>query len=485
MNLHTLSVLELHKRLVSGDISVKECVAHFTKRMETLNPTINAIVHTNPSLVDQRVKHAQSLIDQGKATLMTGIPILHKDIFCIKDEPLTCGSKMLEGFVSPYTATLAARLEDAGAVQIGRLNMDEFAMGSSNETSIHGVCRNPWNINTVPGGSSGGSAAAVAARLAPLSTGTDTGGSIRQPASFCGITGLKPSYGRISRFGMTAYASSLDQAGPMGASAEDCAVMLQIMAGHDPNDMTSSDVCVPNYLEGLAQPLEPMTIGLPKQFFDGSLSQDIQQIVDQCIDVLKAQGHRFIEVSLPSIQYSVPTYYTIAPCEASSNLARFDGMRYGLRSKHDDLVETYCHTRSDGFGDEVKRRILLGSFSLSSGYAADYYLKAKKVQEKIRLDFMKAFQNADVLLCPTAPSTAFGIGEKTDDPVSMYLSDIFTITANLAGLPALSMPAGFVNQMPVGVQLIGDRFREVRILKLAHQYQQFTDWHTAIPTDYQ
>ncbi|MGC6404674.1 MAG: Asp-tRNA(Asn)/Glu-tRNA(Gln) amidotransferase subunit GatA [Candidatus Comchoanobacterales bacterium] len=485
MKLHTLSIKALNELLTSRKISVKECTDYFLDRVDAFDQDINAVVYQNKETISAQVSAAQKAIDSGTAGLLTGIPIMHKDIFCVQDEPLTCGSKILDGYISPYSATLVSRLNDAGAINIGRLNMDEFAMGSSNETSHHGPCRNPWDLNTVPGGSSGGSAAAVAARLVPLTTGTDTGGSIRQPASFCGVTGLKPSYGRISRFGMAAYASSLDQAGPFGASAEDCAAMLQVMAGHDTNDMTCSDVCVPDYIKGISQAPEKMTIGLPKEYFNGTLNASLQSLIDDAIDTLQQQGHHFIEVSLPNMEYAIPTYYTIAPCEASSNLARYDGIRYGFRSPHDDLTETYEKSREQGFGDEVKRRILLGSFSLSSGYSSDYYLKAKKVQEKIRLDYMKAFAKADVLLCPTAPSTAFKIGEKTNDPVSMYLSDIYTITVNLAGLPAISVPIGFVNQMPVGMQIIGDRFREERILRLAHHFQQLTDWHQAIPNQYQ
>ena len=425
---------------------------------------------------------ADEKIARGEAGPLTGIPIAQKDIFCSKGIKTSCGSKMLDNFVSPYDATVVEKFNDAGAVMLGKLNMDEFAMGSSNETSFYGPVKNPWDINCVPGGSSGGSAAAVAARLAPGATGTDTGGSIRQPAAFCGITGLKPTYGRVSRFGMVAFASSLDQGGPMTRTAEDAAIMLQTMAGFDERDSTSVDQPVPNYMTALQDSLEGLKIGLPKEFFGAGLNSDIAARIESAVDEYRSMGAEIKEVSMPNLQMAIPTYYVLAPAECSANLSRFDGVRFGYRcSNPKDLTDLYTRSRGEGFGAEVKRRILIGTYALSAGYYDAYYLKAQKVRRLISEDFKQALNEVDVLMGPVAPSTAFAIGEKTGDPIEMYLSDIYTIAVNLAGVPAISIPVGFVENKPVGLQIIGNYFAEQRLLNIAHQYQQATDWHTKIP----
>jgi aspartyl-tRNA(Asn)/glutamyl-tRNA(Gln) amidotransferase subunit A len=427
---------------------------------------------------DQRLK-------SGNATPLCGIPIVQKDIFCTKGIKTSCGSRMLDSFISPYDATVVEKLNQAGVVTLGKANMDEFAMGSSNETSYFGPVHNPWDRERVPGGSSGGSAAAVAARLAAAATGTDTGGSIRQPAALCGITGLKPTYGRISRFGMIAFASSLDQAGPMTRSAEDAALMLQAMAGFDPKDSTSADQPVPDYSAQLNDSLEGLRIGLPKEYFGEGLDAGVAASVEAAVEEYKKLGAQPVDISLPNSALAVPTYYVVAPAECSSNLSRFDGVRFGHRCDDpQDLEDLYKRSRGEGFGDEVKRRIMIGTYALSAGYYDAYYLKAQKTRHLISDDFKQAFEQVDVIMGPTSPDCAFRLGEKADDPVTMYLNDIYTIAANLAGLPGISIPMGAVNGLPAGLQIIGNYFDEARLLNLAHKLQQATDWHLAAPKDF-
>ena len=411
-----------------------------------------------------------------------GVPIAIKDNIQVKNWSVTSGSNILQGYIAPYNATVINKINEAGLSAFGRTNMDEFAMGSSNETSFYGGVKNPWNTDTVPGGSSGGSAAAVAARLVPASTGTDTGGSIRQPAALCGITGLKPTYGRVSRYGMIAFASSLDQAGTFTQTAEDSALMLNVMAGLDEKDSTSLDEPVPDYSANLNQDLKGLKIGLPKEYFGEGLNADVAKVVEQALEEYKKMGAEIVDISLPNSHLSVPAYYVIAPAECSSNLSRFDGVRYGYRCEDPkDLEDLYKRTRGEGFGDEVKRRIMIGAYALSAGYYDAYYLKAQKIRRLISDDFKEAFEKVDVIMGPTSPEVAFKAGEKSDDPVSMYLSDIYTIATNLAGLPGMSVPCGFSNNLPVGLQIIGNYFDESRLLNVAHQYQQTTDWHTQMP----
>ena len=425
---------------------------------------------------------SDQLIQSGKKSILTGIPIAQKDIFCADGWKTTCGSKMLENFISPYDSTVIHKFNNAGAVNLGKTNMDEFAMGSSNETSYFGPVKNPWNLNCVPGGSSGGSAVAVAARLAPAATGTDTGGSIRQPASLCGFTGLKPTYGLVSRYGMIAFASSLDQAGPMAISAEDCALMLDVMTGHDEKDSTSLNRKKENYSNSLNKKIDGLRIGIPKEFFEDGLDSDAQKLIEEALKQYEKFGAKIVDISLPNNHLAIPAYYVIAPAEASSNLSRYDGVRYGYRTKeYDDLMDMYFKTRQEGFGDEVKRRILIGTYVLSAGYFDAYYLKAQKIRRLISNDFKVAYEKCDVIMGPSAPSVAFKSGEKQEDPLAMYLQDIFTISTNLAGLPAMSIPAGFVNELPVGLQLIGNHFGESKILNAAHIFQKNTDWHLHTP----
>ena len=429
---------------------------------------------------------ADARLTRGQVEPLTGIPIAQKDIFCTLDIKTSCGSKMLDNFIAPYNATVVEKFNQAGAVHLGKLNMDEFAMGSSNETSYYGAVKNPWNINTVPGGSSGGSGAAVSARLAACATGTDTGGSIRQPAAHCGITGLKPTYGRVSRYGMIAYASSLDQGGPMARSAEDAAILLQTMAGFDPKDSTSVDLSVPNYSEGLNNSLAGLRIGLPKEFFSNDLNSDMAAKLETAINEYRKLGAEVKEVSMPNLRLAIPAYYVIAPAECSANLSRFDGVRFGYRCENPvDLSDLYTRSRGEGFGKEVKRRILMGTYALSTGYYDAYYVKAQKIRRLISDDFKNALTEVDVIMGPVTPTPAFGIGEKIADPIEMYLSDIYTIAINLAGLPALSIPAGFINDLPVGLQIIGNYFTEDRLLNIAHQYQQVTDWHQHTPKGFE
>ncbi len=483
--MHTKTLAELSLGLQAKAYSSVELTQFFLARIEQ-HQQLNAYITVTPELALAQAKAADQRLANGTADLLTGIPIAQKDIFCTQGVITTCGSKMLANFNAPYNATVVDKFNQAGAVMLGKLNMDEFAMGSSNETSYFGAVRNPWNINRVPGGSSGGSAAAVSARLAVCATGTDTGGSIRQPAALCGITGLKPTYGRVSRYGMIAYASSLDQGGPMTRSAEDAAIMLQAMAGFDEKDSTSVDIPVPDYRAGLNKSLVGLKIGLPKEFFGEGLDENVAATLATAIAEYRKLGAEIIDISMPNLKLAIPAYYVIAPAECSANLSRFDGVRYGYRCESPvDLTDLYTRSRGEGFGKEVKRRILMGTYALSTGYYDAYYLKAQKIRRLISEDFKAALATVDVIMGPVTPSTAFGIGEKMDDPIAMYLSDIYTIAINLAGVPAMSIPAGFVAGMPVGLQLIGDYFSEDRLLNIAHQYQQVTDWHNFIPTGFE
>lgn len=482
---HNMTIKQLQTMLRNKDLSARELAKYYLKRIEAYDGQLNSFTHINPEVTLAMADRADQMIHEGEFQAMTGIPMGLKDLFVTRSMPTTCASKMLKGYMSPFDATLAKRFIDAGGVVLGKNNMDEFAMGSSNETSYYGVCANPWNTDYVPGGSSGGSASCVAARLAPASIGTDTGGSIRQPASFCGITGIKPTYGRISRYGMVAFASSLDQAGPMTLTAEDSAIILNQVAGHDIHDATSSRMDCPDFAQDLDKSIQDLVVGIPEEYFSDALNPECAKLIDDAKAVLSKLGVQFKSIHLPNLKYSVATYYVIAPCEASSNLSRFDGVRYGHRSTDaGTLEELYVNSRTEGFGDEVKRRILVGTFALSSGYYDDYYQKAQKVRQVIRNDYLKAFRDVDIILCPSTPGPAFKIGERIDDPISMYLADIFTIAANLAGLPALSMPIGYVDQMPYGMQLVGDRFCEKQLLQVAHQFQKETDWHLHSPGDF-
>ena len=483
--MHNKSIVELGAGLRAGEISSVELTRHFLERIEALDGEINSYITLTPELALAAAEAADARIKSGNAGALTGIPIVQKDIFCTKGVRTSCGSHMLDSFVSPYDATVVEKLNGAGVVMLGKSNMDEFAMGSSNETSYYGPVHNPWDKTRVPGGSSGGSAAALAARLAAAATGTDTGGSIRQPAALCGITGIKPTYGRISRFGMIAFASSLDQAGPMTRSVEDAALMLQAMAGFDPKDSTSVDEPVPDYSAGLNDSLSGLKIGLPKEYFGAGLDPEVAASVEAAIGEYQKLGAELVEISLPNTALAVPTYYVIAPAECSSNLSRFDGVRFGYRCDDPkDLEDLYKRSRGDGFGDEVKRRIMIGTYALSAGYYDAYYLKAQKTRQLISDDFIQAFKQVDVIMGPTSPTTAFGLGEKVDDPVTMYLNDIYTIATNLAGLPGLSMPVEPVNGLPVGLQVIGNYFAEAKLLNVAHQLQKQTDWHLSVPVGF-
>jgi len=484
--MHNKSVAELSRELESGKISSVELTRQFLGRLEKEDEQLNSFITITE---EQALADAHAADEQraaGKATPWTGVPFAHKDIFCTNGVATTCGSKMLANFVPPYDATVTENFRKAGAVCLGKTNMDEFAMGSSTESSYFGATANPWGLSQgekrVPGGSSGGSAAAVAARLVPAATATDTGGSIRQPAALCGVTGLKPTYGRVSRYGMIAFASSLDQGGTMARTAEDNALMLNVMAGFDPKDSTSIDRDVPDYTATLNEPLTGLRIGLPKEYFAGNLSAAMEEQVRGAIREYEKLGATVKEVSLPHADLAIAAYYVIAPAEASANLSRFDGARYGYRCEDPkDLLDMYTRTRAEGFGTEVKRRILVGTYALSAGYFDAYYLKAQKVRRLIQRDFINAFKEVDVLMSPTTPSPAFIQGEKISDPVTMYLEDVFTIAINLAGIPAMSVPAGFVDGLPVGLQIIGDYFSEARLLNAAHQFQQVTDWHQREP----
>jgi aspartyl-tRNA(Asn)/glutamyl-tRNA(Gln) amidotransferase subunit A len=478
------SLTELARLLDTKQISSVELTRSLLDRIERLNPALNAFITVRAETSLAQARAADARRTRGEAQPLTGIPVAQKDIFCAHGWPTTCGSRMLSNFVAPYDAEIIRRFDAAGVVNLGKTNMDEFAMGSSNETSFFGPVRNPWSTAAVPGGSSGGSAAAVAARLAPAATGTDTGGSIRQPAALCGISGIKPTYGVVSRYGMIAFASSLDQAGPMAKSAEDLALLLSVMAGFDPRDSTSLDRPPEDYARDLTRPLAGLRIGLPKQYFAEGVNADVVRAVEEAIATYRHLGCETVEVDLPNTRLSIPVYYVLAPAEASSNLARYDGVRYGHRAaQYSDLIDMYQKSRAEGFGAEVKRRILIGTYVLSHGYYDAYYLQAQKLRRLIAHDFAEAFKICDVIMGPTSPTTAFDLGAKSGDPVQMYLSDIFTIAVNLAGLPGMSIPAGFGDDgRPVGLQIIGNYFAEARMLNVAHQYQLAVDWHRRVPT---
>ena len=488
--MHTRSLKQLAADLRARKLSSRELTRHCLDRIGRLDAKTQGGLNSFITVcTDQALKQADAAdlrLAHGESGLLTGIPLAHKDIFCTLGVKTSCGSKMLDNFIAPYAASVVERLNAAGMPMLGKTNMDEFAMGSSNETSYYGPVKNPWNTAKVPGGSSGGSAAAVAANLVPVATGTDTGGSIRQPAALCGITGIKPTYGRVSRYGMIAFASSLDQAGVLGHSAEDCALVLQAMVGFDSRDSTSLDVPVPDYTAGLDQPLKGLRIGLPKEYFADGLEAGVRTAVEEAVRILDSLGAETREISLPNTGLAIPTYYVVAPAEASSNLARYDGVRYGHRCENPkDLMDLYTRSRGEGFGREVQRRIMVGTYVLSAGYYDAYYLKAQQVRQLIAEDFRQAFEAVDLILGPTTTSTAFGLGDKFDDPVAMYLNDIYTIPANLAGLPGMSIPAGLVDGLPVGLQLVGNHFQEGRLLTAAHQFQQATDWHTRRPDGFE
>jgi aspartyl-tRNA(Asn)/glutamyl-tRNA(Gln) amidotransferase subunit A len=484
--MHNLTIAELIKGLENKKFSSEEITKNYLNRIEKHDPQLNSFITVCEEYALQAAKQADAQRAKGEAKSLAGIPIAQKDIFCTQEIKTSCGSRMLDNFIAPYDATIITKFKQAGAVMLGKTNMDEFAMGSSNENSFYGPVKNPWDLQRVPGGSSGGSAAVVAARLAPAATGTDTGGSIRQPAALCNLVGLKPTYGRVSRYGMIAFASSLDQAGPMTRTAEDAALLLNVMAGFDERDSTSLDKSVPDYTATLNDAIKGLKIGLPKEYFGEGLDPKVAAAIETAIKQYEKLGAQIQEISLPNSKLSVPVYYIVAPAECSSNLARFDGVRYGHRcEKPSDLQDLYKRSRSEGFGAEVKRRILIGTYALSAGYYDAYYLKAQQIRRLICDDFRAAFNNVDVIMGPTSPTPAFKIGEKADDPISMYLSDIYTIATNLAGLPGMSIPAGFVDKLPIGLQLVGNYFAEAKLLNIAHQYQQATDWHQQVPTGFE
>ncbi|MCG8434665.1 MAG: Asp-tRNA(Asn)/Glu-tRNA(Gln) amidotransferase subunit GatA [Gammaproteobacteria bacterium] len=483
--MHSKTIAELSAGLRNKEFSSEELTRHFLTRIENAQPELNAFITITADAALAAAREADKKIQAGDATALTGVPIAHKDIFCTKGVKTSCGSKMLDNFISPYDATVVEKLAGTGVVVLGKTNMDEFAMGSSNETSFKKKKKNPWDTKKVPGGSSGGSAAAVAARLVPGATGTDTGGSIRQPSALVGITGVKPTYGRVSRYGIIAFASSLDQAGTLTATAEDAAMLLTAMGGFDERDSTAVDKAVPDYTANLNDSIKGLRVGVPPEFFDDGLDAEVKNAVHAALDVYRDLGAEIVDVHLPNLGLSVPTYYVVAPAECSSNLSRYDGVRFGHRCDDPkDLLDLYTRTRGEGFGAEVKRRVMTGTYVLSAGYYDAYYLKAQKTRQLISPDFRKAFETVDVIMGPTAPTPAFDIGEKTDDPITMYLNDIYTIGVNLAGLPALSLPMGFVGNLPVGLQLIGNYFAEDKLLNVAHQYQCNTEWHKRIPANY-
>ncbi len=483
--MHQMTLAEIARGLADKKFSSEELTRNLLARIAQLDPQLNSFITVTEDLAITQAQAADARRAAGETGALLGAPLAHKDLFCTKGIRTSCASKILDNFKAPYDATVVARLAAAGTVTLGKTNMDEFAMGSANESSHYGAVKNPWNLQHVPGGSSGGSAAAVAARLLPGATGTDTGGSIRQPAALTNLTGLKPTYGRVSRWGMIAYASSLDQAGPMARTAEDCALLLQGMAGFDVNDSTSIDEPVPDYGAGLNASLQGLRIGVPKEYFSAGLDPRIADLVMASVEELKKLGAVVKEISLPNLQHAIPAYYVIAPAEASSNLSRFDGVRFGYRCEDPkDLTDLYKRSRGEGFGPEVQRRIMVGAYALSAGYYDAYYLQAQKIRRLIKNDFMNAFAEVDVILGPTTPNPAWKIGAKNADPIAEYLEDFYTITANLAGLPGLSMPAGFADGLPVGVQLLAPYFQEGRLLNVAHQYQQVTDWHTRSPAGF-
>jgi aspartyl-tRNA(Asn)/glutamyl-tRNA(Gln) amidotransferase subunit A len=476
------TISEMSALLASGEASSRELTAECLQRIAAQDKSLNSFISVATDTALAAADAADQQRSAGQGGRLTGVPMAHKDIFCAKGTITSCASKMLANFESPYNATVVERLQAAGMVSVGKTNMDEFAMGSSSETSFFGPVMNPWDLTRSPGGSSGGSAAAVAAGLVPMATGTDTGGSVRQPAALCGITGFKPSYGRISRYGIVAFASSLDQAGVLGLSAEDVALVMQEIAGFDARDSTSVNEPVPDYAAGLDASIKGRKLGVPKEYFDEGLDPEYATVVETALDVYRQMGAEIVPVSLPNLSLAVPTYYVVCPAEASSNLSRFDGVRFGYRAENPvDLEDLYKRTRSEGFGAEVKRRIMTGTYVLSAGYYDAYYLKAQKVRQLITDDLRRCFEQVDIVIGPTTPTTAFAIGEKIDDPVQMYLNDIYTVSANLAGLPGISVPCGLVGGLPAGLQLIGPHFKEERVLNFAHLYQAETDWHTLVP----
>jgi len=480
------TVKQIITGLRAGEFSSVEITRQFLERIKTHNPTLNCFITITDDIALEQARAADAARAKGKAGVLTGVPLAHKDLFCTDGVRTSCASRILDNFIAPYDATVVEKFKQAGTIMLGKTNMDEFAMGSSNENSWYGNVANPWDTARVPGGSSGGSAAAVAAGLIPAATGTDTGGSIRQPAALCGVTGIKPTYGRVSRYGMIAYGSSLDQGGPFARSAEDCALLLQAMAGFDKRDSTCSEQAVPDFGAALGESVKGLKIGLPREFFADGLDTDIAGVIETAIGELKKLGAEIVDISLPNTGLSIPTYYVIAMAECSSNLSRMDGVRFGYRCENPvDLEDLYKRSRGEGFGEEVKRRIMIGTYALSAGYYDAYYLKAQQLRRLIKQDFQNAFEQVDLILGPTTPETAFAIGSKTDDPVSMYLQDIYTISLNLAGLPGMSLPVGFNEGLPVGMQLIGNYFDEARLLNAAHAYQQVSDWHLRVPEAFQ
>ncbi len=476
------TLAELSRLLQGREISSIDLVKSCLHRTEQFNDELNCFISLFPEYALEQAKVADRLIAAGEAGPLTGMPIAHKDIFCTAGFKTSCASKMLDNFVAPYSATATGRIDAAGSVMIGKTNMDEFAMGSSSETSYYGPVKNPWDHQRVPGGSSGGSACAVSARLVPAATATDTGGSIRQPAALCGVTGLKPTYGRVSRYGMVAYASSLDQGGPITQTAQDAAMLLSAMSGFDPRDATCANVRVDNYLDALNNDIKGLKIGLPREYFSAGLEQPVADALTAALNLYEQEGASIIDIELPHTELSIPVYYVIASAECSSNLSRYDGVRFGHRcTDPEDIKDLFCRSRSEGFGNEVKRRIMIGTYVLSAGYYDAYYLKAQKLRRLLRDEFRAALDRVDVIITPTTPSTAFPLGSRIDDPVAMYLSDIYTVSVNLAGLPAISIPVGFSLGLPIGMQIIGNYFHEARLLNVAHQYQQMTDWHKQIP----
>ena len=476
------TLAELSRLLHGREISSMELVKTCLERAEQFNSDLNCFISLFPDYALEQAGEADRLLAAGEAGPLTGLPIGHKDIFCTAGFKTSCASKMLDNFIAPYNATVTDRLNSAGSIMLGKTNMDEFAMGSSSETSFYGPVRNPWDTNLVPGGSSGGSACAVSARVVPAATATDTGGSIRQPAALCGVTGLKPTYGRVSRYGMIAYASSLDQGGPITQTAQDAALLLAAMSGFDPKDATSANVRVDNYLDALNNEIKGLKIGLPREYFSSELERPVTDALTAALNLYEQAGASIIDIELPHTELSIPVYYVIASAECSSNLSRYDGVRFGHRcTDPGDINDLFCRSRGEGFGNEVKRRIMIGTYVLSAGYYDAYYLKAQRLRRLLRDEFRTALDRVDVIITPTTPSTAFPLGSRIDDPVSMYLSDIYTVSVNLAGLPAISIPAGFSNGLPIGMQIIGNYFNEARLLNIAHQYQLMTDWHKQIP----
>ena len=483
--MHQLTLTDISKALAVKQFSARELTTHLLARIEQLDPQLNSFITVSKESALQQADAADELRSSGINAPLLGLPIAHKDLFCTEGVRTSCASKTLDNFIAPYTATVVDKLNKVGCISLGKLNMDEFAMGSSGETSFYGPSKNPWDTQRIPGGSSSGSAVAVAARLVPASTGSDSGGSIRQPAAFTGLTGIKPTYGRISRWGMTAYASSFDQAGFLAHNAEDCAMLLQATAGFDERDSTSAQQPVDDYAAALSLPLQGLRIGLPKEYFSSDLDGRIGDVVNNSIEQLKQLGATFVDISLPSLPHAVPAYYVIASAEASTNLARFDGVRFGHRCENpQNLEDLYLRSRDEAFGKEVKRRIMIGTYALSTGYYDAYYLKAQKIRRLIKNDFVSAFKDVDLILGPTTPNLPWLIGSKIDDPVAAYLEDIYTVPANLAGIPGLSMPAGMIDGLPVGVQLLAPYFQEARLLQVAHQFQQHTDWHARTPAGF-